>query len=89
MRYISNLDVLRKKKNKKGTSVGFEATSRTYECRVFCMAVKSGESLPINLISFSNTICAIFTYLPSPPPPPDLVNMMAVDLLCTRNNETY
>ena len=58
-----------KKKKKKGTSVGFEATSGAYERRVFCMAVKSGESLPINLKSFSNTICAIFTYLPPPHPP--------------------
>lgn len=67
MRYISNLDVLRKKKKKKGTSVGFEPTSAAYECRVFCMTVKSGASLEINVKSFSNTIYAFFTYLPSPP----------------------
>jgi hypothetical protein len=73
-----------KKEKKKGTSVGFEPTSGAYECRVFCMAVKSGESLAINLISFSNTICAIFTY-----PSPHLVRMLAVDLLCTRNNKTH
>ena len=78
-----------KKRKKKGTSVEFEPTSGAYECRVFCMAVKSGESLAINLKSFSNTICAIFTYLPSPPPPPHLVNMLAVDLLRSRNNKTH
>ena len=72
MRYISNIDVLRKKRKKKGTSVEFEPTSGAYECRVYCMAVKSGE--------FLHT---------SHPPPPHWVNMLAVDLLRTRNNKTH